>query len=75
MLHFDAGPVVTSNPFCVNAKIFQRHYGQRFSGKNRPLVAVAAHACYLAAMAEMKSAHAAVDETVRTWFHHVQSFR
>jgi hypothetical protein len=29
----------------------------------------------LAAMAQMKSAQAAVDEIVRTWFHQVQSLR
>jgi hypothetical protein len=30
---------------------------------------------YLAAIAAMNSAQAAVDETVRTWFHNVQSVR
>ena len=32
-------------------------------------------ASYLAAIAQMKSIQAAVDEIVRTWFHQVQSLR
>jgi hypothetical protein len=43
--------------------------------KSRPIRAAFVLSAYLPAIAAINSAQAAVDETVRTWFHKVQSVR
>jgi hypothetical protein len=62
------------------AAAIEWQYGEQFrranaAPANATLLAARGWSAYLAAMAAMKSAQAAVDAIVRTWFHMVQSFR